>query len=493
MHDPTRLAHPRMSRRDLFQVGAIGLLGLSLADVEKRRVEAAAKGSVRRPKNVAYIFLPGGPPQHETFDPKPDAPDTVRGPFSAIQTKTAGMHLCELLPQLAQRSDKIALLRSVHHHSNDHIAGTTIMCSGDTQVPALTPADKAPDVTDTPGIVALANYFRPGRNHLPSGAVLPEYVGRGSARSGQITPGQTAGRLGSSHDPWLVKAAAECAGWGACPTCFDDTDDDGVFAFGLQHEHVEPGPVFEPPSLRLPEGLSGNRLGKRISLLDSFEKSRKDLARFGEVGPLDRYREQAIALLTSEKVRQALDLSTEDDRLLDRYGRNKFGWSLLLTRRLLEAGVNMVQVSLGRNGTWDLHRRAFVLLKDWLMPHTDQAVSAFLDDMEDHGLLDDTLVVLCGEFGRTPRISAPVNRRPGRDHWGPLQSVLFAGGGVRGGSIVGASDSIGGHPTESPKTPEDFAATIFDALGIPEGSMYHDVVGRPHHVYLGEPIRELYG
>ena len=152
----------------------------------------------------------------------------------------------------------------------------------------------------------------------------------------------------------------------------------------------------------------------------------------------------------------------------------------------------MVQVSLGRNGTWDLHRRAYPLLKDYLLPPMDQAVSAFLDDLDARGLLDETLVVMGGEFGRTPRISAPSGRRPGRDHWGPLQSILFAGGGVTGGNIVGASDKIGGYPKHAPKTPEDLAATLFDALGIPRDATYHDVTGRPHRVYLGEPIRELY-
>ena len=492
MNYPTRIAHPCLSRRETLQIGGIGLLGLTLPGVNRQRALAAATSKTTKPKNVVYIFLPGGPPQHETFDPKPDAPDIVRGELKAIQTATPGMMMCELLPQLAARSDKLAILRSVHHHSNDHIAGTTIMACGDTAVPSITPTDKQPSVEDTPGIAALAGYFRPGRNHLPSAAVLPEYVGRGSAGSGQIAPGQTAGRLGSQHDPWLIKAASGCYGWGPCPDCFNDGDDDAVFAFGLQHDHIVPGPVFDPPSLRLPNGLTQSRLGRRLSLLESFEKSRGNLEQYADAGPQDSYREQAVALLTSERVRAALDLSTEDDKVLETYGRDKFGWSLLLTRRLIEAGVNMVQVSLGRHGTWDLHRRMYPLLKDYLLPQTDRSVSAFLDDMSSRNLLDDTLVIMCGEFGRTPKLSAPAGRRVGRDHWGPLQSIMFAGGGVNGGSYVGSSDSIGGYPKDLPKTPEDFAATIFDALGIPEGTMYQGVNGRPHHVYLGSPIRELF-
>ena len=488
MNHSMGFTHPRLNRRQMLEVGAIGLMGLSMAGVERQRALAAGSGSS---KKVVYIFLPGGPPQHETFDPKPDAPDEVRGEFAAIASTAPGMLLSEYLPKLAQRAHRFALLRSVHHRSNDHIAGTTIMASGDTQVPVLTPASKQPDTTDTPGIVSLAGYYRPAAHQLPGAVVLPEYVGRGTG-TGEVVPGQMAGRLGAVHDPWLVKAASNCLGWGSCPQCFDDGDDDAVFAFGFEHDHTAPGPVFEAPSLRLPDELSPHRLDGRLSLLETFEQRRRQFDAFAQADSHDRFRQKAVSLLTSAAVRRALDLTNEDDRVLDAYGRNKFGWSLLLTRRLLEVGVNMVQVSLGRNGTWDLHRRAYPLLKDYLLPPTDQAVSAFLDDLDARGLLDETLVVMGGEFGRTPRISAPSGRRPGRDHWGPLQSILFAGGGVTGGNIVGVSDKIGGYPKHAPKTPEDLAATLFDALGIPRDATYHDVTGRPHRVYLGEPIRELY-
>lgn len=483
------LVHPQVSRREVVQAGAIGLLGVTTADVRRSRAHGGA--NARPAKKVVYIFLPGGPPQHETFDPKPDSPAEVRGEFDAIETAVPGMLFCEHLPKLAQQADKIALLKSVHHHSNDHIAGTTIMTSGDTRVPATTPGSKEPDTTDTPGIVALAGYFRPGADNLPGSAVVPEYVGRGSG-TGQIVPGQQGGRFGSRHDPWLVQAASNCLGWGPCPNCFDDGDDDAVFAFRLQHEHSAPGPVFAVNSLEHPAEADANRLGQRLALLSTIEvpgTHRRADSRFAAYG---RYREQAVSLVTSSRIKRAVDVFAERDEVLDRYGRNKFGWSLLLTRRLLEAGVNMIQVSLGRNGTWDLHRRAFPLLKESLLPPTDLAVSAFLEDLQQRGLLEETLVIMCGEFGRTPRISAPPGRRPGRDHWGALQTILFAGGGVSGGNIVGSSDRIGGYPHQNPKTPEDVAATLFDALGIPADSMYHDITGRPHPVYLGDPVTELY-
>ena len=496
MNDPTGIAHPRLNRRELLRVGGIGVLGLSSEGVQRQRALGASHGVgptlSGNPKKVVYIFLPGGPPQHETFDPKPDAPDAIRGEFKAIETRTPGMLIGEHLPLLAQQSDKFALLRSVHHRSNDHIAGTTIMTSGDTRVPTVTAASKVPDANDAPGIVALAGHYRSGSNNLPGSAVVPQYVESGTG-TGRVVSGQLGGKLGSKHDPWLIKAASNCLGWGACPNCFEDGDDDAVFAFGLQFTHSVPGPVFQAPTFRLPSGVTERRLGKRLSLVEDFERRRADLNRLAGAGSHDRFRDQAVALLTSPNVRRALDLRNEDPRLLDAYGRNKFGWSLLLTRRLLEAGVNMVQTSLGRNGTWDLHRRMYPLLTDFLLPPTDQAVSCFLEDLSQRGLLDDTLVVLCGEFGRTPRISSPsAGRRPGRDHWGPLQSILLAGGGVTGGAIVGSSDRIGGYPVDAPKTPEDLAATIFDALGIPGDAIYRDRLGRPQQVYLGTPIRELY-
>lgn len=484
------LHHPSVSRREIVQAGAIGLLGVTAPGVRNSRAHAGSS-TFPSPRRVVYIFLPGGPPQHETFDPKPDAPAEVRGEFGTIATSAPGMYFCEHLPRLAQLADKVALLRSVHHHSNDHIAGTTIMASGDSRVPAITPASKEPDVTDTPGIVSLAGYFRPGPDHLPGSAVVPEYVGRGSG-SGQIVPGQQGGRFGNRHDPWLVQAASNCLGWGACPSCFNDGDDDAVFAFGLQHAHTAPGPVFEVSSLASPEDASDARLRRRLALLGNVESLPRNRMEDPRSRAHGRFRSQAAALVTSPQIEQAVNVFSERDQVQDRYGRNKFGWSLLLTRRLLEAGVNMIQVSLGRNGTWDLHRRAFPLLKDWLLPPMDLAVSAFLEDLSQRGLLQETLVVLCGEFGRTPRISSPPGRRPGRDHWGPLQTILFAGGGVSGGTIVGSSDRIGGYPHQCPKTPEDVAATIFSALGIPQDATYHDISGRPHPVYLGKPVTELY-
>src|SRR5262249_20724455 len=204
------------------------------------------------------------------------------------------------------------------------------------------------------------------------------------------------------------------------------------------------------------------------------------------------YRQRAISLLTESKVQEAFDVVNAEPRLLDRYGRNSFGWSLLMARRLVEAGVNLLEVHLGNVDSWDTHVNGFVHLRQCLLPPTDRAVSGLLDDLEERGLLDETLVFMAGEFGRTPHVAdANKDHRPGRNHWGAVQTVFFAGGGVRGGNVVGSSDAMGAYPATAPQSPEDFAATIYDRLGIPQTAVWKDAVDRPHQIYSGTPIRAL--
>ncbi len=233
-------------------------------------------------------------------------------------------------------------------------------------------------------------------------------------------------------------------------------------------------------------------MDRRVELLRNLDRQRRDLETQATAG-IDRFRESAISLLAHQKVRQALDVTRAEPRLQDRYGRNAFGWSLLMARRLIEAGVNLVQVNLGNNETWDTHGNAFPHLKDRLFPPTDRALSALLDDLNESGLLDSTLIVMAGEFGRTPKLStlSQFYKGPGRDHWGAVQTVLFAGGGVQGGRVVGSSDRIGAFPSTDPQTPENLAATIYHALGIASTAEWHDTLGRPFAVYHGEPIRGL--
>src|SRR5581483_2573769 len=296
--------------------------------------------------------------------------------------------------------------------------------------------------------------------------------------AGKVRPGQYAGRLGPRWEAWHLPMATKCAlGNGACPHCFRFE--------GTPFEH-EPATIFETPTLTLPEGGSG-RLQGRVGLLASLEEQRRALDRNAESQRLDRHRQQALSVLNDPRTRSAFEVERSDPRILERYGRNKFGLSLLMAKRLVEAGVTLVQVNLGKNSSWDTHRRNFVNLRDNLFPYFDRSVSALLDDLSDGGMLRDTLVIVTGEFGRTPRI----NRDAGRDHWGPGMSVLMAGGGIQGGRVIGASDRIGGQPSADRQTPENLAATLYAALGIPLHTTWHDTDGRPYELCRGQPIAGL--
>jgi hypothetical protein len=474
--------HPTFSRRFAIQAGAVGLLGLGTNDLAGLR--AAAPGD-REPKAkaVIYIFLSGGLSQHESFDLKPNAPDAIRGEFKPVATRTPGLQICEHLPRLAERSHLFALVRSLTHPYNGHSEGHLVMLTGRTPLPAgFSP--NAPKSTDWPAIAAIANYLTPLRNNLPPAVVLPHPL---IHRTGRTIPGQFAGEMGSRWDPWIVKAASDCTadGYGACPDCFRHDQ--------LAHKHPH-FPVFQSPNLTLPEGLGRDRFQNRLGLLATIDEQRRLLERFAGSESLDRYRQQAVGLLAEPKTQRAFDVVNADPKVQDRYGRNQFGWSLLMARRLVEAGVNLVQVNLGNNETWDTHQAMFPNLKERLFPPADRAIAALLDDLQESGLLDRTLVVMAGEFGRTPRISTlsiPGVKLPGRDHWGAVQTVFFAGGGVRGGTVIGSSDKNGGYPASSPQTPENMAATIYQALGIPKTAPWHDPANRPHYVYHGEPIAGL--
>jgi hypothetical protein len=293
--------------------------------------------------------------------------------------------------------------------------------------------------------------------------------------------------MGSRNDPWFVEASSyDPLAYGAYPE----------FEFDHQERsHTGALRRFEAPSLTLPAAVGPRRLSGRLELLSMVDRQREDLAREAEGERLDRHRQGAVSLLTHPKVRWALDVTRAEPRILERYGNNAFGWSLLMARRLVETGVNLVQVNLGNNETWDTHGNAFPHLKEKLYPPTDRALSALLDDLHETGLLDSTLIVMAGEFGRTPKVShlPQYYKLPGRDHWGAAQSVFFAGGGVRGGQVIGSTDPTGGFPASDPQTPENMAASIYQALGIPQSAVWHDSVDRPHNVYHGEPIRGLSG
>ncbi len=474
--------HPQFGRRTALQAGSIGLLGLGMNHVSALRESVAASGeSPSRPRSVIYIFLSGGLGQHDSFDMKPEAPENIRGEFRPISTRTTGTQICEHLPMLAERSEKWSLVRSLTHPYNEHSQGHMVMLTGRTPMPPTFRASQ-PMPEDWPSIAAIAGDVTRPRNNLPPAVVLPERL---IHRSRRVIPGQFGGQMGRHRDPWFIEASPfNATTYGAYPE--------------YEFHHAR-GPEnnaamkFQAPNLSLPEGLDSGRIDRRMGLLQTVEQQRRDLDRFGTIEDFDRHRQAALSLLTDQRVQSAFDVRKADDKTQERYGRNSFGWSLLMARRLVEAGVNLVQVNLGNNEAWDTHGNAFPHLKNQLFPPTDRAVSALLDDLDESGMLDDTLIVMAGEFGRTPKVFGlgRVYDLPGRDHWGAVQTVFLAGGGVVGGRVIGSSDKIGGYPAENPQKPENLAATIYDALGLPATTAWKDDVDRPHHIYNGEPIGGL--
>ncbi len=467
----------RATRRTMLQAGAIGLLGLGMADVPAARLLGAEAQRRSSPeKSVIFIFLNGGLSHQDSFDLKPDAPETVRGEFNPIATETPGIEICEHLPRLARHSERFALVRSVATDSNGHGEACHMLFTGRLDFPAGFVLAKSPSPNEWPSIASQVTYATRGRNNLPPAAVLPE---ASINEIGSVRPGQFAGKLGAQHEAWHLHLAAPCAlGNGACPHCFRFE--------GTPFEHGSSS-IFEAPSLTLPEGGRG-RLAGRVDLLQFIENQQRQLEQGAVLDKVDRNREQAIAVLADPKVHSAFDVEHADPAIVARYGKNKFGLSLLMARRLVEAGVTLVQVNLGKNSSWDTHRRNFVNLKDNLLPYMDQAVAALLDDLADSGRLDSTLVVMSGEFGRTPKI----NPDAGRDHWGPVMTSFFAGGGVKGGTVIGATDKIAAYPIQDRQTTENLAATIYHTLQIPRLSTWTDLDGRPHELYRADPIEGLF-
>jgi hypothetical protein len=483
---PNHVDHPSRTRRVAIQAGAVGLLGLGMNHVAGLHCMGnGPDGEVsRRPRSVIYIFLSGGLAQHDSFDPKPEAPDTIRGEFKPIATQTAGIQICEHLPMLAACSDKWALVRSLTHPYNEHSIGHHVMLTGRTPTPVGFNASR-PTMQDFPSMASIVNRVVPPRNNLPPAAVLPEKL---IHVTGRTIPGQFAGEMGDSFDPWLIEASQ-----------YRDTNyTHGAFPeYGFQRQRGRTTPDnyrYEAPRLELAEGILRNQFDARRSLLASLESQRRMLDVAASTKEFDRHRQTAVSMLLEGRVHRALDVHSADDRWQDRYGRNSFGWSLLMARQLVEAGVSLVQVNLGNDESWDTHEAAFRVLKDFLFPPTDRAVSALIEDLSERGLLDDVLIVMAGEFGRTPKVftfPGAETKLPGRDHWGAVQTVFFAGGGVRGGRVIGESDAIGGFPKSDPQTPENMAATIYEAIGLPKTLVWKDRLDRPHQVYYGDPIPGL--
>jgi len=440
-----------ITRRALLRVGAIGLTGLSLPNA--LRAEKAGRSRTATAKSVIMLFQFGGPSHLETFDAKPDAPAEIRGEFKTIRTKTPGLLVTEHLPKLAARSDLYAVVRSVRHDKSSHNSGAYYSLTGREPLINIVTANAA--ATDFPHPGSIVDRFRPSEGKVPSFVSLPTMIADGPFR----TPGEFAGLLGKAHDPlWVLN---------------DPNADD-----------------FKVTELAPPSGVDVGRIADREAIQAELARL-SDLAdRSADVRGMRDYQARALDILTSTKTQRAFAIKDEKPELRDRYGRHTYGQSVLLARRLVEAGVRFVTVyySRGIRG-WDMHDTLFPTMKNTLLPHTDGTLSALLDDLKDRGLLDETLVYWTGDFGRTPK----VNAKAGRDHWPQCQSIVMAGGGIRGGITYGASDPTGAFPKDDPLRPDDITATVFHALGLDPATEIRDQLGRPVPISAGNPIKALFG
>lgn len=438
-----------MNRREILQVGYSLLVGATAGSVVPERSTASTS---RQPKSVILVFLTGAASHLDTFDPKPDAPAEVCGEFGVLRTSVPGLRLSEHLPHLAARAKHYALVRTLAHKDNNHTAATHHLMTGTAQ-PGVR-FDKPLSRDDWPCYASGVGYLRPPQAGVPAGVHLPTFLQEGPL----VWPGQHGGFLGPKYDPWQI----------------------------TQNPNAE---NFRVDNLRPPLGLDVTTLRDRRALLADVNLQQRRLATSAEGHRLSDQQDKAFALLTSGKVAQAFALDHEPAAVRERYGRHLFGQSLLLARRLVGAGVPIVQANMGRVQNWDTHSGNFARLKNDLLPPLDRGVSALLDDLDASGLLAETMVVVVGEFGRTPKID---RKNAGRDHWAACFSGLFAGAGVRGGQVIGRSDRTGAYPATTPYSPDDVGATVYEVLGLDPASEVRDRLGRPVQLNHGQAIRGLF-
>jgi hypothetical protein len=426
----------KISRRDALRVGALALGGLTLSDFFRGKAQAVEHP--RRDTAVIQIFMGGGPSHLDMYDLKPNAPSEIRGEFHEISTRVPGIRICEHLPLQAAAMDKIAIVRSVTHHNSSHLPSSHFVLTG--HEPKSEPTDNLNPSTGSV-VAKLRGANVPG---MPPYVAVPRRTSYGKAAY-----------LGGAYD--------------ALPT---------------QKEPNNPN-FFVPDLRRLPD-LSIDRLRNRQVLAQELDRMRREVDARGEMSALDRYSSQALELITSQQVEEAFNIEHESARVRDRYGRTSIGQNCLLARRLVEAGVTYVTCLSG--GGWDTHTNNFNELKNVSLPRYDRAVAALVTDLYERGLSDRVLVMAFGEFGRTPRI----NRDAGRDHWPGAMSVLFSGGGLKVGQMVGSTDAQGAYPNSSPYSPGCVLATMYAVMGIDPRHEFHDLTERPIAVLPeGYPIKEL--
>jgi Protein of unknown function (DUF1501) len=448
-----------LSRREMIQVGYSGLLGLGMPGLLAGRERSAPERSPTKPaRSVILIFLTGAPSHIDTFDLKPEAPVEVRGSFKPIATRVPGVQVCEHLPMLATRADRWAVIRSMTHGLPSHEHATHMVLTGIDKMPPG--ATHMASRNDWPCYASGLDCVLPRTDGVPNGVLLPTYLNNGYGFSGQ-----NAGVLGPRFDPWHVRQDPNTPG-------------------------------FNIESLNLPIGLTAAQLDNRRTLLQQIDRQQAHLDRAAGTRQLTQQQEVAFSVLTSGRVGQAFAIDREPAAVRDRYGRHMFGQSLLLARRLVEAGVPIVQANMGSMNNWDTHNSNCQQLKDRLLPPLDRAVSALLDDLESRGRLDETLVLMLGEFGRTPKlggnIGTPQYVPDGRDHWAGVFFAWAAGGGVRGGQAIGSSDKIAAYPASRGYYPSDLGATIYSALGVDPAAEVADRLGRPLRLNSGEVIQPLF-
>jgi len=439
------------TRRDVLRAGALGVGGLSLVDA--LRAEAAGLGGGKA-KSVIMIFNCGAPSHIDLWDPKPNASEDIRGPFKAIPTKVDGLQVTELIPELARRAHRYAVVRSVHHTQAQHNSGMYYSIVGRPY-----PQDSTlinPSRNDYPSLGTRVGWLA---RRESQGSAVPPYVITPAPHCDSlvyITPGQYGGMLGNQYDPFVLNGDPNARN-------------------------------FKVPNLEPLAGLSLDRIRARQNMLRSLDRGLTE-AETAAMRDLDAVREKAFTLVTSAEVRKAFDLTQEPDSVRDRYGRHTWGQSHLLARRLIEAGTRFVSTVNGQSIVWDTHKDNFNGMKNRLVPPMEKAFVALLDDLEERGLLDSTLVLWMGDFGRTPKINGDA----GRDHWPQCYSVVMAGGGIKGGQVVGSSDATAAYPDSRPVTPADVHATVFKALGYdPHVVTYPSLDDRPIPLSEGEVIHEL--
>jgi len=468
MKTERRICAGPVNRREFLAAGVLGAGGLALPDLFRLRSQAAEIGSkVDHETSVIFVWLPGGPPHMDMYDMKPNAPVEYRGAFHPISTNVAGLDVCELMPRHAAMADRFSVVRSVSHTFADHGGGHKRLMTG--RIP-LTPVDTVNDAPATGSVVAKC------RDHIHNG--IPNYVSLNPGGRVNDVFAQGAAYLGPAYTPFNVEG--------------DPTAPNFVVP------NISPIPAVE------------QRLGDRMSLLGSLDRIERQIDASRLMDSMDRYQQRAVNILTSDRAKKAFDLSLETDTVRDRYGRHCWGQRALMARRLVEAGVNFVTVVMEnpyqsgvtqlKQGTynWDSHAVNCHIWDDLKvrLPIYDQAVTALIEDVHQRGMNKKTLILVTGEFGRTPRLESTVGSQtgviqPGRDHWPQAMSLIMAGG-VTTGQVIGSTNSKGEHPADRPLTPNDLWATVYRHLGIDYTDSFPDHRGRPMPILpFGEPISEL--